>query len=227
MKALAIDSSVSKLTVAVKNDEWTVTSVYDVGMRQSELLLQAIDDVVKKAEISVNDLDYLALCSGPGSWTSLRLSYSALKAVQMATKKPIYGIPTLDVFAKSYLSLPFIIVPCIDAKKERFYAKAFENNEIIIKDGDYTVEEIEKQLDNYNFNKNILICGPSATLLKEKLKQDKNIFSVPFNINTTDCLFAIAEEKISNGDEPIKDFDAPLYIRPSEAETKKCNQVNL
>ena len=52
MKALALDCAVTKFTVAAKNDEHVVAASYDAGMRQSELLLPAIDYVLKTAGLS-------------------------------------------------------------------------------------------------------------------------------------------------------------------------------
>ena len=48
MKALAIDSAVSKMTIAAKNDDKFVTLTLDIGMRQSEKILPAIDYVLKE-----------------------------------------------------------------------------------------------------------------------------------------------------------------------------------
>ena len=66
MKAIAIDSAGTRLTVAAKNDDAVVASVYDIGMKQSETLLPAIDAAVSKAGLRIVELDYTALCRGPG-----------------------------------------------------------------------------------------------------------------------------------------------------------------
>ena len=51
MNALAIDCAVSKLTVAVKNDRNIVKVTYDIGIKQSEKLLPAIDFVMKECRL--------------------------------------------------------------------------------------------------------------------------------------------------------------------------------
>ena len=61
MKAIAIDSAVSKLTISAKNDEFSVSTIFDIGMKQSETLLPAIDYVLSKLNITTDDLDYLVL----------------------------------------------------------------------------------------------------------------------------------------------------------------------
>ena len=110
MKALAVDLAVSKLTVAAKNDDYTVTAVYNIGMKQSETLVPAIDYVLTKAGLKKNELDYLAITSGPGSFTGLRLAFAALKAIEMAFNIPLYGISSLDCYAEHYRKLPFTVI---------------------------------------------------------------------------------------------------------------------
>ena len=110
MKALAIDSAVSKLTISAKNDEFSVSTVFDIGMKQSETLLPAIDYVLSKLNITTNDLDYLVLSKGPGSFTGLRLAFAALKSIEMAKNIPLYGISTLDTYSYHYQALPFPVL---------------------------------------------------------------------------------------------------------------------
>ena len=65
MNALAIDCAVSKLTVAVKNDRNIVKVTYDIGIKQSEKLLPAIDFVMHLAGLTPVDVDYTCSSLGP------------------------------------------------------------------------------------------------------------------------------------------------------------------
>ena len=47
MKALVIDCACSRMTVAAKNEDKTFTAIYDIGMRQSETLVPAMDYVTR------------------------------------------------------------------------------------------------------------------------------------------------------------------------------------
>lgn len=225
MKALAVDLAVSKLSVAAKNDGHTVSVQFDIGMKQSETILPAIDYVLKSAGLNKSELEYLALCSGPGSFTGLRLCYAALKAISMAFNIPLYGISTLDAFAEHYRNLPFTIVSCIDAKKDKFYAKIWEDGKLSTEEGDYEIPFIaEKLLAAKN---KILICGSDAELLKQKVTEihsslsEKDIYTVDFSVNTTDQLFKITEQMIKDGKNPLNEYDGPVYLRASEAEEKR------
>lgn len=262
MKALAIDTSVSKFSIAAKNEDKSVTAIYDVGMKQSEFLLPSIDYVLEKAELKPNELDCTIVSSGPGSFTGLRLAFAACKALTLSNGTPLYSIPTLQAYANSYRQLPFLVVPLIDAKKERFYSAVYYNDKTILEAGDYSPEQILIKLKiengkmktesdaggNCQFsNSKIILCGPDAELFLERVMQIENgklknesgqmknessddgncqlsILNYQFlimNSNVvTDSLFDIVQEKIKKGEAPSEDYDAPLYIRVSEAEEK-------
>lgn len=148
MKALALDTAATRFCIAVKNESAVISAVYDIGMKQSETLLPAIDELMKKAGVLPSELDYAALCEGPGSFTGLRLAFAALKAISHAHNVPLYAIPTLEAYAFPYRVLPFPVASAIDAKKNKFYCACFERGEEIVTAGDYTVEAVAANLEN-------------------------------------------------------------------------------
>lgn len=218
MKALAIDSAVSRLTISAKNDDHFVSTIFDIGMKQSETLLPAIDYVLEKLNITTKDLDYLVLSQGPGSFTGLRLAFAALKSIEMAENIPLYGISTLDTYMHHYSNIPTTVLCCIDAKKDKFYSKAINNDNILLNEGDYTFEEIAASVKD---EKELLICGSDSHKIKELFSNsfpELKCYSQDFDIITTNSLFTLAEKKIANNAEPLKDFEGPTYLRASEAE---------
>lgn len=218
MKALAVDSAVTRMTVAAKNDDKVCIAIYDIGMKQSETLLSAIDYVLEKAGISVSELDYTTLCAGPGSFTGLRLAFSALKAIELAHNVPVYGIPSLKVYAYPFCHHNGPVLSVIDAKKERFYSALFNHGNQILEDGDYEIPELCEKIKNYP---EIFVCGPDTKIVKETLSAqlpEVRFIGPVLQPNTAECLFAITEEEIKNGTAPLKDFDGPIYLRASEAE---------
>lgn len=225
MKALALDCAVTKFTVAAKNDEHVVAASYDAGMRQSELLLPAIDYVLKTAGLSAAALDYTAVTGGPGSFTGLRLAFSAVKAIELAHGVPVYGIPTLDAYSYPYKHLPFTVLCVVDAKKDRFYAKADCGSESIFSAGDYTPEEIIGRLERRD---EILVCGSDGNLFCEAANaalKGKTVYTMPFTQDVSAALFSLAEERIHTRMPPLADYDGPAYIRPSEAEERLCGNT--
>ncbi|MBP5587429.1 MAG: tRNA (adenosine(37)-N6)-threonylcarbamoyltransferase complex dimerization subunit type 1 TsaB [Treponema sp.] len=222
MKALAIDTSLTRITICAKNDDNTAYLTLDIGMRQSEKLLPSIEYVLSQVDLKTSDLDYTVLCKGPGSFTGLRLSFSALKAIELSHGTPLYGVGTLEAYSYAYSSLPFPVICAVDAKKNRFYVRINNGTENIIEDGDYEIDAIAEKIAGLESSE-FFVCGSDAELFIERIKKDipsfnKKLFCLKGKPNETENLFAIAEDMIAKKIPALKDFEGPVYIRASEAE---------
>lgn len=218
MNILVLDCAVTKLSIAVKTEDKFISQTYDIGMRQSEILVPTIDEILSKAGITAADLNYSALTIGPGSFTGLRLGISALKAIELAYNVPVYGISSLTIYSYAYKDLGLPILACIDANKDKFYACLSDQNSLILEEGDYEIEEIISKLNGLS---KVLLAGPDAQKLADIIKENKNdieVLTTRASAMTTEALVAITEDKISKGEATLKDFDGPVYLRASEAE---------
>ncbi len=226
MKALAIDTSVSKISLTAWNEDTHASLIIQAELKQSEKLVPAIDYVLEQAKLDVKDIEFLAVALGPGTFTGLRLGISALKAISLATGAPLYGIPTLDAYQPSFADYSGTLVPVIDAKKERFYISVWRNGEKSLEDSDLSPEEALKVIDP---EENILLVGDDAPLFKEKLLelrplQKCAVFSGSLCI--ADQLIVMADNLHKSGAKPLQDYDGPVYIRKSEAEENRvCNEA--
>ena len=221
MNILAIDCAVSRISLAVKTDSKFISTTYDIGMRQSEILVPSIDEILKKAELQASELNATVLTIGPGSFTGLRLGISALKAIELAFGVPVYGVSSLEAYAYPYKNFGLPLLSCIDANKDKFYANLTNGSQTLLKDDDYEIEKIIEGIKDFD---KILISGPDAAKLKEVLSSkitEKKEYLVPdVPSQTAEALVKIAEELIEKKAEPLKDFDGPVYLRASEAELK-------
>ena len=220
MNILALDCAVTRISLAVKTESKFISSTYDIGMRQSEILVPSIDELLKKADISPADLDATSLTIGPGSFTGLRLGISALKAIELAYGVPVYGISSLEAYAFPYIKLDYPVISCIDANKDKFYCRITDGEKCLLEDGDWEVEKIIEAAGSLD---KALICGPDAEKLAEKLTAalpEKKYLLPASPAMTAESLIKITEDLIEKKAEPLKDFDGPVYLRASEAELK-------
>lgn len=220
MNILVIDCAVSRLSIAVKADNKMISEVYDIGMRQSEILVPVIQEVLEKVDLKPSDLDYTALTIGPGSFTGLRLGISALKAIELAYNVPVYGISSLKAYSYPFSSFDVPVLSCIDANKDKFYANISCGSKEILKDGDWEVDDILKALTGCD---SVFVTGPDAEKLSKIINESNNsikLYTPKTRTLTTDSLISITEELVASGAEPLKDFDGPVYLRASEAEIK-------
>lgn len=225
MKALAIDSSSNCIIFEAKNEDKTAKFSLDIGMHQSEQMLPSIQKVLEYVDLKPEELEFCALCQGPGSFTGLRLSYSALKAFTLAFNTPIYAIPTLEAAALPYHDYPGAVVAVLDAKKHRYYAEIFRNGKANTEPLDAELEEVLKLLDQ---EERILAIGTGASLFTECARSAAPQYSIStFNtiqFDYTDQLLFLANNKFLAKEKPLEEYEGPVYIRPSEAEEKLNNQ---
>ncbi len=218
MNALVIDCAVSKLSIAAKNDTKTVKIVLDIGIKQSEKLLPAIDYVLKEAELEPKNLDYTAVTLGPGTFTGLRLGLSALKALNLSYDIPVYGIPSLDAYAHPYDSAIESVLSVLEAKEDEFFYAFYIRGQKLREEEDSEIEEILKQIDAET---SVLVCGPGAKTFVDRTHEITSLYSIhaftPEN-DACESLFEMAEKMIREKQPPLADYDGPLYVRKSEAE---------
>ena len=218
MNALAIDSAAANMIIAAKNENTTATVSLDLGQKQSQKILPAIDYVLKEAGLDAKELDYTALCSGPGTFTGLRLAFSALKAIELAHNVPVYGIPSLEAYAFPFRNFPNQIVSVIDAKKDQFFASVYRGDETLMEAEDTTAEKV---LSKISKDEDVIVAGPDAKIFGEILKNLEPNLKICWTESeplSTDSLFKIAEKMIEQKKEPLADYSGPVYIRKSEAE---------
>lgn len=220
MKALAIDTSLTRITIAAKNDDNTAYVTLDIGMHQSEKLVPTIEYVLQTVGLETKNLDYSVLCKGPGSFTGLRLAFSALKAIEMAHDVPVYGVDTLECYSYAYKNILEPVICAVDAKKNRFYVRVSSNGQVCIEDGDFEIADIKTKLEELGVDV-FFVCGSDAKLFIERIKDEMKevkFISLEGKPNETENLFILAEEMIAKKIPALEDFEGPVYIRASEAE---------
>ena len=93
----------------------------------SSSIIPSIQGILRQAEIPLERIDGFAVGLGPGSFTSLRVGLSTVKALAFAMKEPIVGIPSLDILAMNVIKekVSHICALC-DAKRGLVYACVYE-----------------------------------------------------------------------------------------------------
>jgi tRNA threonylcarbamoyladenosine biosynthesis protein TsaB len=220
MNILAIDTATEILSAALKTDKGQWYTEIDAGLRHSELLMEMCDNITKMAEISRQEIDLVACMQGPGSFTGLRIGFSAAKGMSTALGIPFISIPTLDCMAHPYRFWPGCVLPVIDAKKQCFFTALYQNEEILHDYADISIEEIISFLPE---NKAILVCGPSAELFSKKMQElqcmRENIHYAKNSTGYAKSLLEKAEKQfIMNGRQGDSPVSGPMYLRKSDAE---------
>ena len=167
MYSLLLDSSNTKLAVGIAKDDILLDKIYyDAWQRQSEFMIQEINNILSRNKILPNQINEIIVTDGPGSYTGVRISLTIAKVVGVLNENvKIYLLSSLEILKdKNNLSICLM-----NARSNRSYVGIYKDNEVILNDCVLENKNIEKLIDKY---KNISICGETEYLGLKSCKYD-------------------------------------------------------
>lgn len=219
MKILAIDTSTTHSSCAVMDDNNIVGDFsINQSMSHNEILLVMVDEMLKKLNIDIEDIDLFVAVTGPGSFTGIRIGVTVVKALAMALNKPIVAVNTLEALSFGVFSDKKKI-PLIDARGERVYYGVYEgiNNENIFAPALLTIDEL---LDEFSDKGEFVFVGDCVNLYKDRILENKNFEITPACLNS--CISknacVIGKQKYERGDISDCFSLSPEYVRLSQAQ---------
>ena len=129
MRVLAIDTALEACSAAVLDTNSGIAASETLAMTRghAEAVTPLIARVMSAAAIEFVDLDRIAVTTGPGSFTGLRVGISAARGIALAAGKPAVGLSTLAGFAAPLIADDdsMQVVAAIDARHEQVYLQVF------------------------------------------------------------------------------------------------------
>lgn len=136
MLVLGIETATLVCGVALLNDERLCGEfAVNVHKTHSTRLLPLIDNLVREAGFTPASLDAVAVSSGPGSFTGLRIGLATAKGISFALGRPLVGVPTLAAVAHNLPHFPGLICPGLRARRGEVYAACYRQE----RDGPFLV----------------------------------------------------------------------------------------
>jgi tRNA threonylcarbamoyladenosine biosynthesis protein TsaB len=130
MRVLAIDTALAACSAAVfdTEDGGIVASESEPMTRgHAEALMPLLRRVMDAAGTAPTALDRIAVTTGPGSFTGLRVGIAAARGIALAADRPAVGVSTLAAYAAPHLAADdnFPVVAAIDARHAHVYLQVF------------------------------------------------------------------------------------------------------
>lgn len=117
---LAVDTSTQWMGLALLGDDLVACEmVWRTQNHHSVELAPAVDLLLKRSGIKAAGLTALAVATGPGSFTSLRVGMAFIKGLALAYNLPVIGIPTLDITAAAIPVQPLPLAAVLQAGRGR------------------------------------------------------------------------------------------------------------
>lgn len=224
MKILGIDTSTMAANVAVLEDDKLICE-YTINTKKthSQKLMPMIENMLKLSDLDIKEIDAIAICVGPGSFTGLRIGMATAKAMAHVNNIPLIGVNSLEILGANMDLCNRNICSILDAQRNQVYMNKYilkdykitELEEISIKPIDELLEEISSS------NEDWVLVGEAVYKYKEKIEEISNI-TIPSpanNITKASTLCFVARDKMLSNDQVYNCYNInPMYIRKSQAE---------
>ncbi|MBR1931446.1 MAG: tRNA (adenosine(37)-N6)-threonylcarbamoyltransferase complex dimerization subunit type 1 TsaB [Lachnospiraceae bacterium] len=229
MRILGLDSSGMVASVAVVEDDILVAE-YTTNYKKthSQTLLPMLEEVQEMIELNLEQIDAIAIASGPGSFTGLRIGAATAKGLGLALQKPLVEVPTLEGLAYNLCGTSQLVCPLIDARRNQVYTGiyAFEQEE-----DHYRLQIVEPQcavdvlriIERLNqLNREVVFLGDGVPVYRETLSGNLRVpytfAPAPNNRQRAASVAALGEVYYRQGKCVTAAEHQPEYLRKSQAE---------
>ncbi|HIU64244.1 MAG TPA: tRNA (adenosine(37)-N6)-threonylcarbamoyltransferase complex dimerization subunit type 1 TsaB [Candidatus Avacidaminococcus intestinavium] len=230
MLTLAIDTATKVCSVALCDNEKIIGEYsIDAGMTHSDGLLPQIMQMLERSKVNKDELELLAVSTGPGSFTGLRIGVATMEALAYSLEIPLIGVSTLQALAYNLSLTGFRLIPLLDAQKGNFYAAAYEwEDNILNKKANVAVWSADEVINYAKSSASKVLLLGECLKLSEKIAVN-NIGIVPENLRLpkASSVALLGVHNFLKGDRETAFLTNLEYIRRSEAEElweKRCQK---
>lgn len=227
MLTLAIDTSTDNLGLALM-ESGQLRGEYNLSLKRqhSEKLLPLIKEILELLGIEAKDLEGVAVATGPGSFTGLRIGITTAKMLGRILAVPVKGIPTLEIMAAGIEGGYRLAL--LDARRERVYYAFYQQLEAdsenflteICQPAAINIAELPEVLKEYRQNQ-ITVIGEKKFEVGKVLKASN--FSIKFAKPESDLpraavLARLGENYLKRGQKDDIYQLKPAYLKKPQAE---------
>ena len=229
MLILAFESSAKAASVALLKDGELISQYSQcTALTHSRTLLPMAEDMLKNAELSIKDVDVIAIAHGPGSFTGIRIGVSTVKGLAWASDKPCVGVSTLEAMAWHGLSVGGYICPVMDARRSQVYNAIFKIEDgrpmRVTEDRPIALSELAEEVRALNAP--VFLVG-DGTELPRKYFESAGIACVaaPENLRWQSA-WGVAMAAMDK--EPVSSAELMcVYLRLSQAERERQERLGI
>ena len=225
MRLLAIDTSGPVCGVAILTEKGIVHECAVTNrLTHSVNLLPMIDTAFESTGLTIQDMDRLAVVTGPGSFTGVRIGVSTLKGLVHGANKPCVAVDALEAMAAGAGDFSGVICPIQDARAGQVYGATFlggeERPERLMPDTPLKLEEYVDLIQS--FGDRFLFLGDGMPVHRARLEAmlgDAAVFAKPQQA----FLRPASAAYLASLETQEMDYTqlSPMYLRAPSAERNK------
>lgn len=233
MKILAIDSSSKPASASVVADGRVLCEVFvNNGFTHSKTLMPVINDVMKHAEASLNEIDLCAVVTGPGSFTGVRIGVAAAKGICFNLGIPCAGVSTLEAMAYNLACVKGYVCAIMDARCSQVYTATFRCGNGVERISEDRAISISELIEHFKaLDGDVYILGDGASLVYSKLLVENEELKGKVNLVNENNRYqksssaAACAEQLSAQSYVSPDELVPVYLRLPQAERELKNKL--
>lgn len=215
---LHIETSTGVCSVALSNDGECIFSREDFkGPNHAERLGEYVDEALSFADSHAIPVDAVAVSSGPGSYTGLRIGVSMAKGICYGRNIPLFSVSTLELLAVPVLLAhdevedDALLCPMIDARRMEVYAAVYNRALRPVRkiQADIVNGETYKEfLDSHH----VYFFGNGAAKCMEVINHP-NAHLIENIVPLAKWMFPLVDKKIACGDTEDVAYFVPFYLK--------------
>jgi len=227
-RILSLETSTTVCSVALHENEklLALTEVHRDHSHASKLAI-LIDEVVRTADIELRQVNAIAISSGPGSFTGLRIGTSTAKGLCCALSIPLIAIGTLELLAEQVNNVNVTkawLCPMIDARRMEVYCRLSDADGRVIHGVEAKIID-ERSFEEQLNNKPIIFFGSGAEKCRSVIKHNNASFISGISPSAAQ-LGVMALLKYQNNDvEDTVQFE-PFYLKEFRVK-KPANLIDV
>ena len=215
MKILAIETSGTCFSVALAQTGSVIAETFwHGGLAHSEKLITHIEWLLAQAQWQPGDIEKIAVSTGPGSFTGIRVGMVCARTMSHALGLPLVGITTLEILAAGAACACAQVYPAIDALRNEAF--------VLSKSGQANIVSIEQLCARLKKSaRPVMVAGTAAIAYHDLLKRElsgKLVAAAPLaHLPRAGVLALVAGSRAGAHYSSV----TPVYIRKSWAEEKR------
>ena len=219
---LNIETATSICSVALSL-AGNVVSMRETSEPNSHSLLLGtfVKEVMEEARYEMSELDAVAVSSGPGSYTGLRIGVSMAKGISYSLDIPLISVPTLKAMANGIIDKGDInyLVPMIDARRMEVYSAIFDRELKEIESVKPVIIDENSYSELLRENK-VIFFGDGAAKCKQVINSENAFFSGE-GLPSAKSMCSIAEQFFAAGSFEDTAYFEPFYLKEFQAKISK------
>lgn len=217
-RILCIETSTGVCSVCLSENGRVVALKEDLNPnRHTSELAVFIADILSEANLQANQLDAIALSTGPGSYTGLRIGASIAQGLCYTLNIPLLGVNTLTALAAKAISLYFDpnaqYLTVMEAKGNEIYWAVYDATLKCLQNP--TIDILDETFFDKFLSRQLIIGGPAAEQCKKYAAKKAKIF---LNTEQSRCSAVnLIEPAMKLYDKQV--FENIAYFEPFYAKT--------